>query len=362
VGFAVHWLVVTASAPLAWRALTAFGARRVIAVGGLLCGLAFALLPASGHWIVAIAAYGLLSGLGSQGLGQMVSSQVVIAAVAAGRTRDRALGLAACGAPVGTAVVPAVATLVVDRVGWTAGCIGTGVLIAAVCLAAAVLLPAPVAPRARPAAAAPAGARERPPWMHPSFLLLGTGFALALFVQTAIPFVLPAWSRQEGIDADAVAAAFVILGLSGVAGRVLMTSHRTLFGTRLWIVVPTSATIVVGCLVAALAPAGLAPFYVAVVLLGFGGPVIGALFGIATLACFPEELFVRIGGTLLIPIGIASAAAAALPALSLASPESIAGVWIVLGSASAVSSLAIIGAELASPRRAALRSEADAAA
>jgi len=348
-GLAVHWLVFMLAAPLAWRAYVRVGARRMITGGGILCGLSLALLPTVPSLPIAFLIFGVLSGLGSHGLGQLVTNQPVIAAVPAGAARDRGFALIACGAPVGTAVLPAFGTLVIDRADWGWGCVAVGALVCAMCMLAAGITTQGTPGPNRPTKATKTLAGTRPPWLHPSFFLLGLGFGFALLVQTGVPFVLPIWGDLQGLTADQIAGAFVVIGVAGVLGRVLMASRYLLFDMRLWIVIPAALLGVLGFMIAAFFPPTVAWFYVAVALLGFTTQLIGALFAIANLACFPEANFAQIAGTLLAPIGLAAAVASFLPGLLVNSALPLSAIWTILGGVSLAGALAIQGAELTSP-------------
>jgi hypothetical protein len=345
-GFAVHWIVVTLTAPVAWRVYLAWGARRMMAVGGSMCAASFALLPLASDSASAVILYGVLSGIGSQGLGQLVANQPVIAATRPGRRRDRSFGLIACGAPVGTSAVSAAGTLAIEHLGWPAGCQVVAGLVLAGSWSAAFLAGRPLPPAIGPWSGLPS--TNRPVWFSTTFALLGAGFAIALFVQITVPFVLPTWSLTQGISAAELAIGFTIFGIAGVAGRLLMTSRIVVRGVRLWPVVPAALISLAGAVIAA-SSSGEVAFFMAVGLLGFATPLIGAMFAIASLACFTEQDFTRVGGALLVPIGIASALAAFVPAALLGETFSPAWVWLGIGALSLMAAMAIVSAELVSP-------------
>src|SRR5690606_25292776 len=87
-----------------------------------LCATSFAVLPLLPDVTSAILVFGVLSGVGGHGLGQLTTNQPVVRTIPNGPSRDRAFGVVACGGPVGTAVIPAVGVLAIDNWGWAAGC------------------------------------------------------------------------------------------------------------------------------------------------------------------------------------------------------------------------------------------------
>lgn len=349
-GTALHWIVMSVSAPLAWRLYIRIGPRGMMLLGGTLCATAFAVLPTTTAGILCLIAYGVLSGLGSHGLGQLVANRPLVSSMPAGGRRDRLFGMIAAGAPVGTAVFPATAALAISAFGWAPGCICIAGTVLAASQTGAALTPRIARTQQSHIEKTPA---ERNPrlWRTLSFPLLATGFAVALFIQVSVPFVIPLWGVSGGYSAGDVAVAFVVLGCAGLVGRLVMTRRMVLWGLRLWIVLPASFVGSTGFVVAAVAPSGSTWFLPGVALMGFATPVIGALFAIASLACFPEEWFTRVAGTLLIPIGIASAGSAVIPGAIVDAGLPLSTTWLVFAGLSVVAAAALIGAELASPLR-----------
>ena len=358
-GMALHWIVMSASAPLAWRLYLRIGARPMILLAGALCTSAFAVLPAITVAVIAAASYGVLSGLGSHGIGQLVANRPLIATVPSGARRDRLFGIITAGSPLGTAAFPATGAIAISAFGWTGGCLCLAGMILAACLTGAALTLPSRASRADVDAAVTRG--DRGVWRTASFLLLAAGFAFALFVQVCVPYVIPLWGATGGYSAGEVATAFAVLGGAGLCGRLAMTQRIVLWGLRLWVAIPATLVAVTGFAIAAFAPEGSVWFLPGIALMGFATPVIGALFAIATLACFPEESFARVAGALLVPIGIASAASAVLPGAIMDAGLPLATAWLALAALSVAAAVALVCAELVSPlrRRGATTSDAD---
>jgi hypothetical protein len=91
--------------------------------------------------------------------------------------------------------------------------------------------------------------------------------------------------------------------------------------------------------------------YVSVSLLGFSTSFYGALFAIASLACYPPHLFAKVSGSLLMPIGVGAAVAALLPGLAVDSGVQFSTIWGALALAVVLTSLLFVGAEIMSPVR-----------
>jgi predicted MFS family arabinose efflux permease len=346
--FIVHWLVFTLTAPLAWRVFARYGTRFMFVVGGMLCGMGMAALPLASSPIEATLVYGVLVGLGAHGVGQMAANHPVML-VSPPPRRDRFFGLVACGAPVGTAVYPAISALITDATDWRVAALTVGGTVVATSLFAAWLIPSQYPRRGLvPGVNSRPRARATAPWREASFLLLCAAFFISLLVQTAVPLLLPAWGAGLGFNAPQLATAFTIMGAAGLCGRFVMTGTGRAFGRQLWAVVPVGLLGVCGFVVAVFAPNEWW-LYVAVLLLGFSTPVFGALFAIATLVCFPPDRYAQISGSLLMPVGIGAAVAGLLPGLAIDHAIPFAVIWLVLAGMLASGSILFLLAEGVSP-------------
>lgn len=346
--FTVHWLVFTVTAPLAWRVFARYGTRFMFIVGGGLCGVGVAALPLMTSPIEATLLYGVLVGLGAHGLGQMAANHPILL-VSDPRRRDRCFGAVACGAPIGTAAYPAISALLTDAMGWRAAAVAVGGMVLAASLFASWFVPSRYPRRGLVPDLNPATrTRATAPWLEASFLLLCAAFFISLLVQTAVPILLPAWGAGLGFGAPQLATAFSIMGAAGLIGRFIMTGNRPVLGHRLWIAVPVGLLGVAGFLVAVFNPSewGL---YIAVLLLGFSTPVFGALFAIATLACFPPERYAQISGALLMPVGIGAAVSGLLPGLAVDHGVPFDLIWLLLAGMLASGAMLFLVAERASP-------------
>ena len=141
-----------------------------------------------------------------------------------------------------------------------------------------------------------------------TFIFLAAGFLVSLGTQIAVPLLIPIWAMQLRATPDQLATAFLVLGLSGLIGRLLLTSATGAFALRLWVTVPAAGLAIVGSIVAVFSH-GVVGMYVASTLLGVSTPVFGALFTIAALACFPIDLYARVTGSTLVAIGIGAGVA-----------------------------------------------------
>ncbi|WP_284984873.1 MFS transporter [Arthrobacter sp. efr-133-TYG-118] len=346
--FTVHWLVFTLTAPLAWRVFARYGTRFMFIAGGVLCGLGMAAVPLVTSPIEATLTYGILVGLGTHSLGQMAANHPVLMISDQSR-RDRLFGVVACGAPVGTAAYPAISALVTDATDWRMAAVVVGATALVTSLFAARLLPSRYPRRGLvPGVNTATRARAAAPWREASFLLLCAAFFTSLLVQTAVPILLPVWGAGQGFSATQLAIAFTIMGSAGLVGRFVMTGAGCVFGRQLWAVVPVGLLGVSGFAVAVFA-SNEWWLYIAVLLLGFSTPVFGALFAIATLACFPPERYAQISGALLVPVGIGAAISGLIPGLADNHTVPFALIWLLLAGMLASGSVLFLVAERVSP-------------
>jgi fucose permease len=151
-----------------------------------------------------------------------------------------------------------------------------------------------------------------------------------------------------GMTAEQLAVAFVVFGVSGLAGRLVLTSMTNMTRLRLWVTVPAAAFAVAGCGVAVFS-AAVPGMYVATALLGISTPVFGALFTIAALACFPPSLYPRVTGSMLVPIGIGAALAPLLMSSVIDDDGSTTVIWIGIAVLIASASILFLVAEVGSP-------------
>lgn len=356
--FTLHWLIFTASAPLAWRVFARLGSRFMFVIGAVLSGLGFASLAATGSALQSIIVFGVLVGLGTHGIGQLAGNHPVLM-LASFQRRDRLFGIVACGAPIGTAVFPAMTALVLDAadVRTTSLIMGTVFVVAGI--AAALLIPRAY-PRRGQSIPVPEQETAAPALLRQAaFLLLGAAFFLSLLMQTAVPFLLPVWGAALGFDTHQIALAFVAMGVAGLLGRFILTGQRMRLNLRLWIVVPAAVIAVTGFALA-IAVSNEVLLYASTSLLGFSTSFYGALFAIASLACYPPHLFAKVSGSLLMPIGVGAAVAALLPGLVVDSGVQFSTIWSALALTVVLTALLFVGAEIVSPvRRARIARERD---
>jgi len=340
----LHWVVFTVTAPLAWRLFARIGARVMVVAGGAMACLGMvlcALIDTPGGVVLS---FGILVGAGTHGFGQMTAGAPLTGAPPA--TRDRSLGLIASGAPVGTAVYPAFAAVLVPTLGWRWTAVVLGAAVLAFTLIASGLLRG--TPCLHSSDVGTTGSRTRTLWFNGTFLLLAAAFLITLGTQIAVPLLMPVWAIELGVTPEQLAVAFVVLGVSGLAGRLVLTSMTNVTRLRLWVTVPAAALAVAGCAVA-VSSAGVPGMYVATAFLGISTPVFGALFMIAALACFPPALYARVTGSMLVPIGIGAALAPLLTTSVIDDDGSTTVVWIGIAGLIVVASTLFLLAEVGSP-------------
>ena len=213
------------SGPLADR----FGARRLALAGLLLVGLGLALAGLAQRLEQVYLAYGL-----GVGLGVGLAYVPVLGAVQRWFTRRRGLasGLAVSGIGVGTLLLPPLAALLVERLGWRGAYLSLGVLALVLGLAAAWLVeddprrhglgPDGDPPNAGAAARAAQGATVCEALRAPAFWRLYAACLLCSF-SVFLPFVhLVPYAEAHGVP---LASAVLLLGLIGIgstAGRFLL--------------------------------------------------------------------------------------------------------------------------------------------
>jgi predicted MFS family arabinose efflux permease len=340
----LHWMVFTVTAPLAWRLFARIGARAMIIAGGAASCMGMVLCSLIDTPWGVILSFGILVGTGTHGFGQMTAGAPLTGAPAA--TRDRSLGLIASGAPVGTAVYPAIAAIVAPTIGWRWTAVVLGAAVFSLTVVASGLLKGVPSLKA-PDGGSP-GSRTSTLWFNGTFLLLSAAFLITLGTQIAVPLLMPVWALELGVTPGQLAVAFVLLGVSGLAGRLALTSMTNVTRLRLWVTVPAAVLAVAGCAVA-VSSAGVPGMYVATAFLGISTPVFGALFTIAALACFPPVLYARVTGSMLVPIGIGAALAPLLMSAVIDDDGSTTVVWIGIAVLITVASTLFLVAEVGSP-------------
>jgi len=213
------------SGPLADR----FGSRSLAVTGMLLVGLGLAAASAARSLVEVYAAYGLGVGLG-------VGTAYVPAIGAVQRwfirRRGFASGLAVSGIGVGTLVMPPLATLLIDMLGWRGAYLALGSLAAVIGGGMALLLEND--PRSRGlgpdgdppqpgAASMPAqGASVRAAIRSPRFIALYAACLICSF-GVFVPFVhLVPYAGDHGVAATSAVLLLGVIGVGSTAGRFFL--------------------------------------------------------------------------------------------------------------------------------------------
>jgi MFS family permease len=212
------------SGPLADR----FGARRLAVAGMLLTGLGLAAASAARSLIEVYAAYGL-----GVGLGVGCAYVPAIGAVQRWFVRRRgfASGFAVSGIGVGTLVMPPLATLLIDMLGWRGAYLALGLLAAAIGGGMALLIEDD--PRGRglgpdgdllqtAATARAQGSSVGEAIKSPRFIALYAACLICSF-GVFVPFVhLVPYAADHGVVAASAVLLLGVIGIGSTAGRFFL--------------------------------------------------------------------------------------------------------------------------------------------
>jgi MFS family permease len=207
--------------PIAGRLSDRLGPRAVVGCGALLIGGGLILTAFIGKIWAGYLTYGV-----GVGVGAACAYVPTLAAVGGWfvERRNTALGLAAAGTGCGMLIVPPLAAVLIDTIGWRGADVALGLGSGALVAACALIVKA--APPEPEATQAPREVLRSMPFlsMYVSWVFTTT----ALFV----PFVfLPAFAQANGADAVAGAALLSLLGGTSVLSRAGMGALSARFGT-----------------------------------------------------------------------------------------------------------------------------------
>ncbi|MFQ5829087.1 MAG: MFS transporter [Candidatus Methylomirabilia bacterium] len=268
----------------AGRLTDRWGPRTVIAVGGLLLGLALAGMSRIGELWQPYMLYGVVAALGMSTAYVPCNSTLVKWFVA---RRGLAVGLASSGGGLGIFLLPPLAHLLVDAVGWRWAYVvfGTAVLVI-LNLVAIVMRRDP-----ETMGLAPDGAPKTPAMVHPpgdeawplgravragAFWLL-SGVFTCTWIPVFIPFVHGvAFARDLGVAPLLASTVISAIGIAAVFGRLVMGGVSDRIGRKAAL---TIALLLQGLSFAGFtAVSGLYSLYLAAVGFGFSYGAISALF------------------------------------------------------------------------------------
>ena len=197
-----------------------FGARPLLALGGLAMGAAcLGLAAADGPGAVFLA----FAGLRALGQGALPVIATLLTAQWFVRRRGRAVALTSLGLAAANAVLPPLSRVLIDNIGWRESYVALGVMVWVLVVPAAVLIvrnrpeemglhpdgaPFPPASEAE-AAGAGGSAAPRRVLSSPMFWLIALPMATPMFAGTAVVFHQTSIFEERGLSATVAATAFV---------------------------------------------------------------------------------------------------------------------------------------------------------
>jgi len=228
-GYSLSWLLLIVFSPLAGWLHDRFGARVVVAAGGLLLGSGMALTGRVDALWQYYAAFGVL---GAAGIGLIMMPAFAVTSRWFVAGRGKALGIISAGASASAVIFYPVNAWLIDALGWrdAMGAYGLMILLG-VAPAAMLLRPAPagaggIAGGQKPVAApngtrVPGGATGRAAAADASRVTAGATSEAAHAGGRAVPD----WTLRAALGTSQLWAAFVMWGL-GVIGYQIMTTHQ----------------------------------------------------------------------------------------------------------------------------------------
>lgn len=207
-GYSLSWLLLIVFSPLAGWLSDRFGARAVVAAGGLLLGAAVTLTGRVGALWEYYVAFGLL---GAAGIPLVMMPAFAVTSRWFATGRGTALGIISAGASASAVVFYPMNARLIEALGWRDAMAVYGALIALVVVPAALLL------RRAPADAGAAAERARREQPGPS------GDRGAPAAGTPAPGA--EWTLRAALRTSQLWAAFAMWGL-GVVGYQIMTTHQ----------------------------------------------------------------------------------------------------------------------------------------
>lgn len=197
-GYSLSWLCFVGFAPVAGWLHDRWGARAVVATGGLALGLALALTSQ----VTSLTQYYVCFGvLGAAGIAGMIIPSTTVVTRWFVRSRGTAMGVLSTGGPGSAVVFYPVNAWLIATLGWRAALVAFGVMVAAVTMALTLLFRDPPTDEARDTV----GPAAKPPERAPS-----TG---------------ETWTLRRALRSSRLWAAFTMTAL-GVIGFQIMATHQ----------------------------------------------------------------------------------------------------------------------------------------
>jgi MFS family permease len=327
--FWINWLLYAVASIAVGALIDRSGPRASIVVAGaLLVGAGLTITAVSRAVWQAIIGFGVLAGIGSALIGNVVAN--VAAAKRFPARLGTALGVVNMGVGVGSAVFPLIVGLALSMADWRI----TWVVVAAVC--SALLLGLLTRPRDYARSAPISSKPANPPSRVMRRLLtsrvywgLFAAFLLGLLAQYGAIVHLPNAALSEGVAVSTTSLGIALAGLAGILGRLAFGAAADHLRDPALVALPGTLLYAAGIGFAA-TMTGTPGFLAAATLIGVGVSAYGPMWGNIIAARFPGDVLGRAYGTLLLGAGIGGSAGPVLVSRMVESGRSYGVAFMVL--------------------------------
>ncbi len=319
-GASINMFIYSAGSVFVGRIVDRLAPRWVITAGALIASLSFILTSYVKTPFQFYVVYGLLTGLGSSGMGVVVSNSSVGKWFI--RKRGLAIGVSTMGISFGTVLLTPTAGAIVKDFGWQTGFLFLGIVVFLIGVTLSQLLMGRTSPEAygllpdgetREEAVLKVESPLQPPRMplrdifrDLRFWTLGVAFGLAIMTLMSVFVHQVAYAQDNGIDRVAAASSLGVVGMAGFVGQfffgwlsdrlkdpkyaaILGMTFMTL-GMVILLKVSTVKLLYIYALIYGFGYGSLAPMMPILAADRFGRHVLGSVYGMLT-------FFIGIGGS-----------------------------------------------------------------
>jgi MFS family permease len=214
---------------LSGRLSDRFGPRKIVTIGGLFVGAGMILTSQIQNLWQIYLSYGVLVAIG---MGSMYVPMTSMLTRWFGKRRGLMAGIAISGIGLGIGTVPSLATRLIEILNWRGALIAVGAVDLIVIVALAQLLKAAPdksqsSPESEPSKPAKAVTRSKEYSFSEAYrtrqfwMIVTVWIFYGIIFQVAVIHIVP-YGRDLGMSAMAASTVLVVVGLTGVAGRVSM--------------------------------------------------------------------------------------------------------------------------------------------